>query len=114
ADAGQMLETCLRYASHVAPAVREGLMSDAAVFQARRRKRADLAEQWLADMPDPTQFPWFRLRVEAAILEAKADVDGALRKLDEGEKAFLSLPDSAQREFLMRMMRKWRAELNTR
>jgi hypothetical protein len=50
-DAGQMLEICLRYSSRAAPATREGLMSDSAVFQARRRNRPDLAEQWLAASP---------------------------------------------------------------
>jgi hypothetical protein len=114
AEAGRMLETCLRHASNVAPAVREGLMSDAAVFQARRRNRPDLAEQWLAEMPAPTRVPWLRLRAEAAILEAKDDVVGALGKLDEGEKALLSLPDPVQRELLLRSLRKWRAELESR
>ena len=33
------------------PALREALKSDAAVYQARRRKRADLADQWLAEIP---------------------------------------------------------------
>src|SRR5262245_5217085 len=39
-EAAQRLETCLAYASRATPTVREALMSDAAVFQARRRKRA--------------------------------------------------------------------------
>jgi hypothetical protein len=113
-DAGGMLETSLRYSSCVAPALREALMSEAAVFQARRRKNAALAEKWLADMPAKPQFPWFRSRVEAAILEANDNVDGALRKLDEGEKSILALPDPAQREMLLRLIRKWRAELDRR
>src|SRR5262249_53413039 len=78
AEAGQALEICLRYAPDGGLAMREGLISDAAVFQARRRRRPDLAEQWLATLPIPTQFPWLRPRAEAAILEARADVAGAL------------------------------------
>jgi hypothetical protein len=113
-DAGQMLETCLRYASHAPPAMRAGLMSDAAVFQARRRKRADLAEQWLADLPAQAPFPWFRSRAEAAIREAQDDLEGALRKLDEGERSILLLPDRTQRELLLCLLRKWRSELEGR
>ena len=113
-DAGQMLETCLRYASDATPAMRAGLMSDAAVFQARRRKRADLAEQWLADLPAATPLPWFRSRAEAAILEAKDDLEGASRKLDEGERSILLLPDRTQRELLLCPLRRWRSELEGR
>src|SRR5262249_8236470 len=76
-EAGQRLETCLAYSGHATPVLREALMSDAAVYQARRRKRADLADQWLAGIPVTTPNPWFRSRAEAAILEAKGDVDGA-------------------------------------
>src|SRR5262249_57160803 len=93
------------------PAVREALMSDAAVFQARRRKRADLADQWLATMPARTQHRWFRSRAEAAILEAKGDIAGALEKLTEVEAAILTFPESAQRETLLRLLRRWKAEL---
>jgi hypothetical protein len=50
---------------------REALMSDAGVFQARRRKRIELVEQWLAMIHQTTEFPGLRPRVEAAILEAK-------------------------------------------
>jgi len=46
-------------------------MSDAAVFLARKRKRADLAEQWLDALPQVTQVPWLRIRAEAGILEAE-------------------------------------------
>jgi hypothetical protein len=67
-EAAQRLETCLAYSSHATPVLREALMSEAAVFQARRRKRVDLADQWLAEIPVRTQHPWFRSRAEAAIL----------------------------------------------
>ena len=87
AEAGQRLETCLAYSSHATPVLREAMMSDAAVFQARRRKRADLAEQWLAEIPVTTQHAWIRSRAEAAILEAKGDVAGAMNKLAETETA---------------------------
>ncbi|RPJ57133.1 MAG: hypothetical protein EHM23_21530 [Acidobacteria bacterium] len=75
-EAGRFLETCLLHAGHAPASMREALMSEAAVFQARRRKRTDLAEQWLADIPPTTGLRWLRPRAEAAILEAKGDVRG--------------------------------------
>jgi formylglycine-generating enzyme required for sulfatase activity len=110
-EATQRLETCLAHCGHAPPVVREALMSDAAVFQARRRKRADLADQWLAAMPARTQHRWFRSRAEAAILEAKGDTAGALEKLAEVEAAIRTLPDSAQGETLLRLLEKWKNEL---
>jgi hypothetical protein len=110
-EAAERLETCLAHSRHATPAVREALMSDAAVFQARRRKRADLADQWLAAMPAKTPHRWFRSRAEAAILEAKGDIAGALEKLTEVEAAILTFPESAQRESLLRLLERWKTEL---
>jgi hypothetical protein len=114
AEAGELLETCLRYASHAPPAVREALMSDAGVFQARRRQRPDLAEQWLADLTSTTSRAWLRTRVEAAILAERGEVDAASRKLDQYEDALrsLPLPSEAQRDMLLRLVRRWRDELS--
>ena len=110
-EAGQRLETCLAYSGHATPAVREALKSDAAVYQGRRRKRADLADQWLADIPVASQYAWFRSRAEAAILEAKGDVEGAMKKLAQTETALLALPKSAQGETLLRLLQRWKSEL---
>jgi hypothetical protein len=110
-EAAERLETCLKYSSHATPVVREALMSDAAVYQARRRKRADLAAQWLAGFPARTQSPWLRSRAEAAILEANGDVDGAMGKLAEVEAAFLKLPNIVQRDTLLQLLQRWKAEL---
>ncbi len=110
-EAASRLETCLAHSKHVAPVVLEALMSEAAVFQARRRKRPDLAEQWLADIPANTQHRWFRSRAEAAILEAKGDFAGALGKLDEVVAAFLTVPRNPQRENLLRLLQRWKSEL---
>jgi hypothetical protein len=111
-EAGQRLETCLAYSAHATPLLREALMSDAAVYQARRRKRADLADQWLAEIPAATPFAWFRTRAEAAILEAKGDVEGALTKLAETEAAILALPKSARRETTLHLLGRWKSELS--
>jgi hypothetical protein len=113
-EAGPLLETCLAYSGHATPVLREALMSDAAVFQARRRKRADLAEQWLADIPVSTRSPWLRTRAEAAILEAKGDVNGALGKLAEGEAAIATVPNKCQRDLLLQLLERWRSELRPR
>jgi hypothetical protein len=109
--AGHRLETCLAYSGHATPVLREALMSDAAVFQGRRRKRTDLADQWLAEIPIKTQYPWFRSRAEAAILEANGDVDGAVEKLAEIEAAILALPKNARRDTSLRLLDRWKSEL---
>jgi hypothetical protein len=110
-EAGQRIETCLAYSGHATPVLREALMSEAAVYLARRRKRADLADQWLSGIPATTRFPWYRSRAEAAILEAKGDVDGAMKKLAETETAILALAKNAQRETLLVLMQRWKSEL---
>jgi hypothetical protein len=110
-EAGQRLEMCLAYSSHATPALREALRSDAAVYQARRRKRADLAEQCLAEIPVTTRHGWIRPRAEAAVLEAKLDVEGAINKLAETETALLVLPENARREMHLHLMQRWKTEL---
>src|SRR5262249_36094883 len=110
-EAGRLLETCLAYSGHATPVMREALTSDAAVFQARRRKRADLAERWLAEIPVATRGPWLRTRAEAAILEAKGDVGGALGKLAEVEAAITTVPNKGQRDALLRSLQRWKSEL---
>jgi hypothetical protein len=110
-EAAQLLETSLAYSNHATPVVREALMSEAAVFQARRRRRADLADQWLARIPGTTQYPWFRSRAEAAILEAKGDIDGAIKKLTEQEAAILAMPKNSQRDTLLRLLQRWKSDL---
>ena len=109
--AAEYLETCLQYSPYSAPIMQQALMSDAGVFQARIRKRADLAEMWLADISSKTEMPWLRARVEAAILEAKGDIEGALKKLDAVEKQILALPNQGQREISHRSLLRWKSEL---
>src|SRR5262249_24473417 len=108
----QMLETCLRYASHASPAMREGLMSDAAVFQARRRKRPDLADQWLAEIQVNTPHRWFRSRAEAAILGTKGDVAEARGKLGGVAAALLALAKNPQGDTVLRLLERWKAEVD--
>lgn len=111
AETAQLLETCLEYSGYVAPLVREMLISNAAVFQARRRKRADLAEQWLALLPKTTLTPGLYASAEAGILEAKGDIKGALKKLYEVEALTLTKPNEIQRKVALESLRRWRSEL---
>ena len=110
-EAARALEACLRHSSLVSPSQRHSLITDAAVFQARRRRRIDLAEQWMADLPQKTEYPWLHPRCEAAILEARGDLPGALGKLDEMEKLVLANPNQALREISLRNLRRWKSEL---
>lgn len=110
-EAARLLETCLRHSNLAAPSQRHGLASDAAVFQARRRKRVDLAQGWLAELPARTEYPWLRPRAEAAILEAQGDAAGARKKLDEVEKLVSASPNQAVREMSLRGLRRWIDEL---
>jgi len=112
-EAGQMLEICLSFSAYAAGPVREALICDAAIFQARRRKCAALAEQWFDVLPETTRIPWLRSRVEAAIFEARGQVDGALQKLDENEKIICSLRNHVQREILLQLLQRWKSELHS-
>ena len=112
-EAARVLEICLQNVGSTAPIMREALMSDAAVFQARKRKRLDLAEQWLGDIPQKTELPWMRSRAEAAIMEAKGDTAQALEKLFQIERMIAAIPDEGRREISLRFHRRWIAELQT-
>ncbi|MCU1219076.1 MAG: cytolysin immunity CylI protein [Candidatus Angelobacter sp.] len=110
-EAAQLLETSLEYSQFSAPIMREVLRCDAAVFQARKRKRIDLAEQWLSEIPEKTLLPGLRLQGESAILEAQGNIEGALKKLDEVETALMTIHDSYQRPVSLRFLQRWRREL---
>ena len=112
-DAARFLETSLEFAAWATPPQREALISDAGLFQARRRKRADLAEQWLAAMPEPPRSRWLRTRLQAGILEARGDLGGALLKLEELEQDLRELPDRAVGRVFLRLLERWRSELRS-
>jgi len=111
AEAAEMLEVCLQYANYASPLVRISLMSDAAVFQACRRRNIDLARQWLAVIPESREIPWLRHRAEAAILEAQGDIPASLKKLDEAEQLIRATPNEARREISLRFLQRWQSEL---
>jgi hypothetical protein len=65
--AGKLLETAFRYSGYAEPSACERLALQAAMFQATRRGRVDLAKQWLAEVPNATRFLAARSKVEAMI-----------------------------------------------
>ncbi len=109
--AAEMLEVCLQYTNFTSRLIRTALVSDAAVFQARRRHNIELAKQWLADVPESKEIPWMRTRAEAAVLEAQGDLPAALKKLDETEKLILVTPNQVRREISLRFIQRWQGEL---
>lgn len=109
--AAQLLEICLEYSQFSAPIMQQVLRCDAAIFQARKRNRVDLAEQWLSETPPKTLFPGQRLRAESAILEAQGNIEGSLKKLEEVESALMTIHDSYQRSVSLRFLQRWRREL---
>lgn len=111
AEAAKFLETALAFSRHSSPAMREGLIAEAAVFQARRRKNIALAQQWFADLPAKPQLPTLPLNVEAAVFEAQDDFISALRTLEQSEKVALALPNRIQRDVSLRSVRRWKTEL---
>jgi hypothetical protein len=77
----RLLETSLRHVRYAPPPFRAAIVSDTAVFQARRRNRPDLALAWMHDLPADAQ-PGLRARVEAAVLQAQGQPAAAAAKLD--------------------------------
>jgi hypothetical protein len=111
AEAARLLEVCLKYLGFAAPLIREAVLTDAVIFQARRRKRTDLAQQWLAEIPEKTIIPEHRFAADAAILEGQGDLQGALRKMDEAETVISGLADPIRRKLSLRNLQRARSEL---
>ena len=86
-------------------------MATAVAFQARRRKRLDLAEAWLADIPSPTALTGVREQGEAAVLELRGDRAGALRILERVETSIEGQAGYPGRDLTLRLLRRWKSEL---
>ena len=109
--AARYLETCLAYCQFTPPIVWESLFASAAIFQARRRKRVDLAEAWLAALPEKTRIPGLRTQAEAAILEAQGELEGALAKLEESRAACEKIAMPAVKTSSLASLDRWKKEL---
>ena len=111
-QAARLLETCLAFCRFTAPSGRESLFISAAVFQARRRRRTDLAEQWLAAVPASTRTPGLRPQAEAAILEAQGNIEQALFKLEESIEASNAIAQPSLRTVSLALLKRWEKELS--
>jgi hypothetical protein len=111
AEAARLLEVSLQHSGCQPPMMREAIFSDAANFQAKRRHRADLAKQWLAELPQKPVMPELRVKAESAILAAEGDIQGALKKFDEAVAIVEKSADPQRRDLTLRLMRRSRKEL---
>ena len=114
AEAARLLETALQYYPYTWLPWKQELMVHAAVFQATRGGRVDLAEQWLKDLPQKLQIPGLREQAEAAILEGRKEPEAALAKLGQSEKAIAGMPHGFERDQKLRSVARWQNELKTR
>jgi hypothetical protein len=111
AEAARLYEVALRYSAGETPAIREAMMNEAVMWHARRSKRLDLAERWLADMPSKSRLPWGRAPAEAAVLEARGDAEAALRKLDEYERVMRAVFEGRAGAAMATLIERWRSEV---
>lgn len=111
AAAADALEVCLSQTAHTPEMIRQSLMCEAAIFQGRRRARADLAKAWLDDVPLTTVIPGIRQQAEAAVLEARGDKEGARRAIDAAEVSLRERPEEPTKELSLRLLRRWRNDL---
>ena len=109
--AARALEVCLAHSARLPRFQRDALISDAAVFQGRRRGRADLAQQWLAELSESPRLHAVRARAEAAVLHARGNYAGACAKLREAESSLRGIPNVMLREAALREAHTWIAEL---
>jgi len=90
-QAARHLEACLAKSAIVPPEFREELILAAARFQATRRRRNDLARQWL-DSSDGERSKINRAHTEALVLFSEGKIDEALAKADEEDRFVAQLP----------------------
>jgi hypothetical protein len=106
------LETCLLVSGKAAPRFRNLLIADAAIFQALRRKRPDLAQQWLADLPADPALTSTRLRVEGAIAEAQGNFAQAIKKVEACLQEAEKMENERSRKRLVAKLAEWKGELD--
>jgi hypothetical protein len=110
--AGFYLETCLLSSGKATPQFRNLLIADAAIFQARRRKRPDLAQQWLADLPADPALTSSRLRAECAIAEAQGNFAQAIEKVEACLQEAEKMENERSRKRLISKLEEWKGELD--
>ena len=106
------LETCLLFSGKGTPQIRNLLIADAAIFQARRRKRTDLAQQWLADLPADPTLTSARLRAEGAVAEAQGNFAQAIEKVEACLQEAEKMENERNRKRLVSKLAEWKDELD--
>jgi hypothetical protein len=106
------LETCLLFSGNATPQFRNLLIADAAIFQARRRKRPDLAQQWLADLPADRALASARLRTEGAIAESQGNFAQAIEKVEACLQEAEKMENELSRKRLISKLTEWKGELD--
>ena len=112
-EAASALECCLRFSRAATPLLRHAYIGEAAVFQARRRSRPDLAAQWLEQLPQQPALLWWRTCAEVAILEAKGEYVAALAKLEVVEAVYRSFLTQRLQGLVVPLVQRWEAELKS-
>jgi hypothetical protein len=114
-EASRFLEATLTISDQTGPVVRSAVFLEAASFQARRKKNAELARTWLNQAGQARGLPKYsRLSAEAAVLLSEGKIAAA------GEKASSALvqlsrraPDVATVEMAVRNLREILAEVQS-
>jgi hypothetical protein len=106
------LEACLLFSGNATPQFRNLLIADAAIFQARRRKRPDLAQQWLADLPADPALKSARLRTEGAIAESQGNFAQAIEKVEACLQEAEKMQNEGSRKRLISKLTEWKGELD--
>jgi hypothetical protein len=109
AAAAALLEMAFAWSPWATEAIRQGLIYCAVVMQAKRG-RIETAEKWFADLP-PNCTKQCRLQAEAAILEGRGDIKGALAKIVECEQHLLEEGGEEGRKADLKKLRSWKADL---
>jgi hypothetical protein len=110
-EAARALETCLESAGFATPAMRDALVTDAAMCEARRG-HVETAAEWLADIPAKTEHPWLRAHAESAILAATGDAAGAMTKLEEVERLIRAHPNWMLKDLALLLVHREMTELS--
>ena len=108
-DAGRYLDNCLAGSTSINLDFRRILMLESAKFQARGRKRLDLAQEWLA-ADKQKRRDGFRILAEAIVSSRGGDLNAVLRLIDEGE----ALCQRGKDDLSVQFWRDWRQLLQSK
>lgn len=104
------LDSCLACCSATTPEFRDELIVEAAKFQILRRKRVDLAREWLLEDRSGKQR-LNRYLAEGLILAQTGEKTQAIAKIDEALTFIATTPDTPLRLNQENAFKKWRLEL---